>query len=461
MAAKAGAKGLALHYDFPCEDVPEFVQTFATWLQDEHGIAPTDEMRVAMYAHAANGGIKIDKTAYTGVEGLYACGEATGGMHGADRIGGLSSANGIVFGRITGTSAAQAAQNAPEVAPKANIALPQHGIATTDAERLTYSLKHAMNTYCMINRTERIPSTALQEIESLETDATTVSMDSRDIEKWRIELDAYAHEENGVECWLARDLMEPMGYTRWENFAEVVKRAKVSCETNKTPVDSHFRDTTKMVTAGVAARAVKDFKLTRYACYLIAQNGDPNKPEIALAQAYFAVQTRRQELIEQRFAEIQRLQARHSLSDSEKQLSGIAFKRGVDSKGFAIIKSKGDEALFGGRSTADMKRQLGVPKSAALADKLADVLIKAKDLTNSMTAFNAEEHDLYGLDQIKQEHVENNTSVRGSLIDREIVPENLPPAEDTKKLERRVKTDEKKLKEGTDGFTDPQGRLDL
>ena len=252
-----------------------------------------------------------------------------------------------------------------------------------------------------------------------------------------------------------------MGYTRWENFAEVVKREKVSCETNKTPVDYHFRDTTKMVTAGVAARAVKDFKLTRYACYLIAQNGDPNKPEIALAQAYFAVQTRLQELIEQHFAEIQRLQARHSLSDSEKQLSGIAFKRGVDSKGFAIIKSKGDEALFGGRSTADMKRQLGVPKSAALADKLADVLIKAKDLTNSMTAFNAEEHDLYGLDQIKQEHVENNTSVRGSLIDRGIVPENLPPAEDTKKLERRVKADEKKLKEGTDGFTDSQGRLDL
>ena len=189
-------------------------------------------------------------------------------------------------------------------------------------------------------------------------------MDSRDIEKWRVKLDSYANVEDGVEYWLARDLMEPMGYTRWENFAEVVKRAKVSCETNKTPVDSHFRDTTKMVTAGVAARAVKDYKLTRYACYLIAQNGDSNKPEIALAQAYFAVQTRRQELIEQRFAEIQRLQARHSLSDSEKHLSGIAFKRGVDSKGFAIIKSKGDEALFGGRSTAEMKQQLGVPKRA-------------------------------------------------------------------------------------------------
>lgn len=172
---QAGAEGLALHYDFPREDIPEFVQTFATWLQDEHGIAPTDEMRVAMYAHAANGGIKIDKTAYTGVEGLYACGEATGGMHGADRIGGLSSANGIVFGRIAGASAAQAAQNAPEVAPKADIALPQYGIATTDAERLTRSLKHTMSTYCMINRTEAGLSKALQQLESLQDEATALS----------------------------------------------------------------------------------------------------------------------------------------------------------------------------------------------------------------------------------------------------------------------------------------------
>ena len=172
---QAGAECLALHYDFPREDVPEFVQTFATWLQDEHGIAPTDEMRVAMYAHAANGGIKIDKTAATGVAGLYACGEATGGMHGADRIGGLSSANGIVFGRIAGASAAQAAQNAPEVAPKADIALPRFGIATTDAERLTHSLKHTMSTYCMINRTEAGLSEALNELEGLKTKATTLS----------------------------------------------------------------------------------------------------------------------------------------------------------------------------------------------------------------------------------------------------------------------------------------------
>ena len=172
---QAGVEGLALHYDFPREDVPEFVQTFATWLQDEHGIAPTDEMRVAMYAHAANGGIKIDKTAHTGVEGLYACGEATGGMHGADRIGGLSSANGIVFGRIAGASAALAAQNAPEVAPKADIDLPHYGIATTDAERLTHGLKHTMSTYCMINRTETGLSEALQQLESLQDKAMALS----------------------------------------------------------------------------------------------------------------------------------------------------------------------------------------------------------------------------------------------------------------------------------------------
>lgn len=171
---QAGAEGLALHYDFPRENVPEFVQTFATWLQNEHGIAPSDEMRVAMYAHAANGGIKIDKTAYTGVEGLYASGEATGGMHGADRIGGLSSANGIVFGRIAGASAARAALDAPEATAPADTALPQHGIATVDAKRLTRSLKHTMSTYCMINRTEAGLSEALQELESLQDEATSL-----------------------------------------------------------------------------------------------------------------------------------------------------------------------------------------------------------------------------------------------------------------------------------------------
>lgn len=180
---QAGAEGLALHYDFPREDVPEFVQTFATWLQDEHGIAPTDEMRVAMYAHAANGGIKIDKTAYTGVKGLFACGEATGGMHGADRIGGLSSANGIVFGRIAGASATRAAQDAPETPLKTDIALPQRGITATDAERLTRTLKHTMSTHCMINRTEAGLSIASQELEDLKSESSALSTaDAQDSE---------------------------------------------------------------------------------------------------------------------------------------------------------------------------------------------------------------------------------------------------------------------------------------
>ena len=173
---QAGAEGLVLHYDFPSEDVPEFVQTFATWLQDEHGIAPTDEMRVAMYAHAANGGIKIDKAAATGVAGLYACGEATGGMHGADRIGGLSSANGIVFGRIAGVSAARAARGTPETPLMTDITLPQHGLAKADAERLTRSLKHTMSTHCMINRTEKGLSTALQELEGLKSESAALSV---------------------------------------------------------------------------------------------------------------------------------------------------------------------------------------------------------------------------------------------------------------------------------------------
>lgn len=180
---QAGTEGLALHYDFPREDVPEFVQAFATWLQDEHGIAPTDEMRVAMYAHAANGGIKIDKTAYTGVKGLFACGEATGGMHGADRIGGLSSANGIVFGRIAGASAARAAQDAPETPFKTDIALPQRGITATDAERLTRTLKHTMSTHCMINRTEAGLSIASQELEDLKSESSALSTaDAQDSE---------------------------------------------------------------------------------------------------------------------------------------------------------------------------------------------------------------------------------------------------------------------------------------
>lgn len=277
-------------------------------------------------------------------------------------------------------------------------------------------------------------------------------MDSKEVEKRTLTLDEYAHEEDGVEYWYARDIMKPLGYARWENFETAVKRAMISCQTNETPVQSHFRGVTKMVKAGVAEKEVSDYKLTRYACYLIAQNGDVRKEEIALAQAYFAMQTRKQELIEQRVAELQRLQSRKALSESEKQLAGIAFERGVDARGFARIKSQGDKALFGGHDTRDMKKRLGVPERSALADHLENVAISAKNLAASMTSYNVEHQDIRGTAPIEREHIGNNASVRGTLLERGIVPENLPAAEDTKKVERRVKADEKKLAQKPQGF---------
>lgn len=279
-------------------------------------------------------------------------------------------------------------------------------------------------------------------------------MDKDEIRRRSLAFDDYAHDDGGVEFWYARDIMRPLGYARWENFEAAIKRAMVSCESAETPVESHFREVTKIVEAGVASKEVKDYKLTRYACYLIAQNGDVRKEEIALAQAYFAVQTRKQEVIEQRVVELQRLQSRHALSESEKQLAGVAFERGVDSKGFAKIKSQGDKALFGGRGTRAMKRKLGVPDGKPLADVLPNVTLAAKNLATSMTAYNTEAKDLIGVDEIQSEHVGNNQSVRKTLVDRGIRPEDLPPEEDTRKIERRVKADEKKLIKKPKGFSD-------
>lgn len=279
-------------------------------------------------------------------------------------------------------------------------------------------------------------------------------MNGSEITKRSSLFDDYAHEEDGVEFWHARDLMQPLGYSRWENFNEAIKRAMVSCENNKVPVDSQFREVTKLVKSGVASVPRKDYKLTRYACYLIAMNGDTRKQEIAFAQAYFAVQTRTQELIGQKMAEIQRVQSRRALAESEKQLSAVVYERGMSDRGFGMMRSKGDEALFGGHSTADMKKRLGVSKSKPLADKLADVAVNAKALANSMTSFNVQDKGLHGDVPIINEHVGNNQSVRSTLLERGIVPENLPPAEDTKKLERRLKADERKLQEGSQGFGD-------
>lgn len=261
--------------------------------------------------------------------------------------------------------------------------------------------------------------------------------------------DAIVHiveEDNTIEFWYARELMPLLGYARWENFENAIKRAIESCNTSGAEVKDHFREVTKMVPLGSNAhREISDYMLTRYACYLIAQNGDPQKEEIAFAQSYFAIQTRKQELIEERIRYIERSAARGRLVESEKRLSKNIYERGVDDRGFGRIRSKGDEALFGGYTTQEMKAKLGVKENRPLADFLPTLTIAAKNLATEMTNYNVESKDLYGEDSITTEHVQNNTSVRSMLNSRGIKPEELPPSEDMKKLERRVKREEKKL----------------
>ena len=253
-------------------------------------------------------------------------------------------------------------------------------------------------------------------------------------------------QEEAVEFWYARDLMALLGYDRWENFHKAIERAIDSCKASEIEPADHFRSVTKMVQIGSGAeRAVKDYMLTRYACYLIAQNGDPRKEEIAFAQSYFAVQTRKQELIEERIAYIERTEARGKLRESEKRLSQNIYERGVDDAGFGRIRSRGDQALFGGKSTQEMKKKLGVSDKRPLADFLPTLTIAAKNLATEMTNYNVEEKDLQGESAITSEHVQNNQSVRDTLGSRGIKPEELPPSVDIKKLERRVKSQEKKL----------------
>lgn len=251
---------------------------------------------------------------------------------------------------------------------------------------------------------------------------------------------------NEMECWSARDLQGILGYTEWRNFLKVIEKAKSACENSDVPVEDHFVDVNKMVALGSGSmREVDDIALTRYACYLIAQNGDSSKPEIAFAQTYFAVQTRKQEIIEQRFLDLDRVSARDKLSKSEKVLSSVIYERGVDERGFGIIRSRGDSALFGGYSTQEMKKKLAVPDSRPLADFLPTLTIKAKDFATELTSHNVREKDLNGESAISNEHVENNQAVRRMLIERGVKPESLPPAEDVKKVERKLSSDEKKL----------------
>jgi DNA-damage-inducible protein D len=245
--------------------------------------------------------------------------------------------------------------------------------------------------------------------------------------------------ETGVEYWLARDIQHLLGYAEWRNFGLVISKAKTACEVSGQRITDHFVDVNKMVDLGSGSQR----EINRYACYLIAQNGDPRKPEIAFAQTYFAVQTRKAELIEQRMLDAERIHARKKLTETEKELSQVIYEQTGGNQDFALIRSKGDHALFG-KSTQAMKAQWKVPDSRPLADFAPTILLKAKDFATEITIFNARQHQMDREGQISQEHITNNQAVRNTLLERGIRPESLPPEEDVKKVERRLQSEDKK-----------------
>jgi DNA-damage-inducible protein D len=259
-----------------------------------------------------------------------------------------------------------------------------------------------------------------------------------------------AHQQNGIEFWFARELQELLGYSEWRNFLNIIAKAKDSFISIGEDVSDHFVDVNKMVKIGSGAeRKQEDIMLTRYACYIIAQNGDPKKEQVAFAQSYFAISTRKQELLEERIQLNERLQAREKLVATETELSKNIFERGIDSKGFATIRSKGDGALFGGLNTAAMKQKLNIPENRPLADFLPTITIKAKDLATEITNFNVSKKDLKGETPITTEHVKNNKDVRTLLAKSGIKPEELPAEEDIKKLQRKIKAADKQLSKKT------------